>query len=71
MWIGRPKQRDCWDMEASGEMGQSGIMSDETMGMGNDSSHREKIEILEHPKWLRISTLEVCQLIHVRWSTDH
>jgi hypothetical protein len=50
MWIRRPKQCDRGDMEIGGKMGQPRVMSDETIGMCNDSSHRKKVKVLEHPK---------------------
>lgn len=71
MWIGRPKQRDRGDMEAGGEMGQSGIMPDKTISMSDDSGDRKKIKTLQYPNGVRIGALKGCDLIIIRRSTDH
>jgi len=57
-------------MEIGGEMGQPRVMPDEALGMCDDSSHRKKVKILEHPKSRRATALQICHLTYIRWSTD-
>lgn len=46
-------------------------MPNKTIGMSNDSGDRKKIKILQNPKGVRVSALKGCDLIIIRWSTDH
>jgi hypothetical protein len=52
-------------------MGQPGIMPDKKVGMSDDARYRDKIDILQHLKWLRTTESKCRQLLNIRWSTDY
>jgi hypothetical protein len=71
MWIGRPKEGNRRHLKRSGEMSQPGIMANETIGMSDDAGYRDKIEILQQPKWLRTGESKGGQHIRICRSTDN